>query len=239
MATRDEFSSNVMIVLRERVGGFCSNPNCRCTTTGPNDAVLKSTRVGVCAHICAASPRGPRYDATMTQAERTSPSNGIWLCATCARRIDVDSHKFPQELLYEWKRQAEEEADRNLGKPRSMCSDNCAEEPALPFVCPHCHTGFALEQTICRGCHGQIVAGATQDERKAAAMTGAMLVILPLLFIYGKFDVKLFHMDGDFLNNIPLYFLAISGFFSAYQAVAFMEKYRRKNNPRVFVRTFV
>ena len=84
MATRDEFSSNVMIVLRERVGGFCSNPNCRCTTTGPNDAVLKSTRVGVCAHICAASPRGPRYDATMTQAERTSPSNGIWLCATCA-----------------------------------------------------------------------------------------------------------------------------------------------------------
>jgi hypothetical protein len=152
MATRDDFASSVVLVLRERVGGFCSNPDCRCTTTGPSEAVSRSTRVGVCAHICAASPGGPRYDATMTGAERTSPPNGIWLCAICARRIDVDTHQFPRELLQVWKRGAEDEADRHLGKPRSMRSDNDLEERALPFICPHCHARFALEQTVCRGC---------------------------------------------------------------------------------------
>ena len=44
-----------------------------------------------------------RYDANMTDEERASISNGIWLCKECARRIDVDEAKYPVALFAEWK----------------------------------------------------------------------------------------------------------------------------------------
>ena len=68
---------------------------------------IKATLVGEAAHICAASPGGPRYDPSMSDEERRSHDNGIWLCANCATEIDKDPARFPVSLLRRWKEEAE------------------------------------------------------------------------------------------------------------------------------------
>lgn len=43
---------------------------------------------------------------TLTQEQRHSPDNGIWLCAECADRVDKgeNEHQYPVELLRHWKK---------------------------------------------------------------------------------------------------------------------------------------
>ena len=115
---RDDFSSSTKDLLFKRVCGICSNPNCRKLTCGPskennNTAV---SNIGVAAHICAASAGGPRYDENMTEEERKSFHNGIWLCQNCAHLIDTDVKTYTVDTLKEWKRIAEENAKQNNGK---------------------------------------------------------------------------------------------------------------------------
>ncbi|MGY6708325.1 MAG: hypothetical protein ACXIVF_08355 [Rhizobiaceae bacterium] len=43
----------------------------------------------------------------MTAEERSAAENGIWLCQTCSRLIDVDMHSHTIEQLREWKTLAE------------------------------------------------------------------------------------------------------------------------------------
>ena len=54
--SRDNFSEKVKTILRTRVAGRCSNPDCRRVTIGPNNDKNKATILGDAAHICAASP---------------------------------------------------------------------------------------------------------------------------------------------------------------------------------------
>ena len=114
---RDDFTSKVKEEVAKRVGYLCSNPDCSAPTSGPqiNDGTVN---VGVAAHITAASKNGPRYDASLTEVERSSAENAIWLCQTCAKLIDNDVKKFNVELLRSWKKQAEDKAARNIGKPQ-------------------------------------------------------------------------------------------------------------------------
>lgn len=112
---RDEFSENTKKILSWRVGGICSNPNCKVSTLGPQSNSSKVTNIGVAAHITAASEDGPRYDAALTSAGRKSPENGIWLCQNCAKLIDSDPTKYPLELIIEWKNEAESAALMRLG----------------------------------------------------------------------------------------------------------------------------
>jgi len=72
--------------------------------------------VGVAAHICAASPGGPRFDPMMISAERTSIENGIWLCAAHAVLIDRDVARFPVDVLRAWKSQHEAYVREHAGK---------------------------------------------------------------------------------------------------------------------------
>lgn len=236
MVSRDDFPSKVVLALRERVNGLCSNPDCRCPTTGPNASPSTSTRIGVAAHISAAAPLGPRYDPSMTLAERSSPTNGIWLCANCARRIDVDVDNFSCELLKAWKAQAEYEANQQLGKPRTLLSD---ERCNAPFTCPHCHSGFFRGQTVCRGCLGQIVEGTTADERKAALTIGAVCVGGPLLFMYSRVGLRLVLFPNSAVELVPLLVLSVCSLGAGAYAVSLAEKHRRKESPRVFVRPLV
>lgn len=67
--SRDDFSKETIRVLQERAGNHCSNPKCRCLTSGPNETLDKSSRVGVAAHITAAAPGGPRYSVSLTNEE--------------------------------------------------------------------------------------------------------------------------------------------------------------------------
>ena len=107
MTGRDDFKVGIKRKLAERVGYFCSKPSCRAATSGPHSNPDKSIIVGIAAHITAASPGGPRYDASLTEKQRKSSENGIWLCARCATLVDRDEVTFTAEQLREWKRQAE------------------------------------------------------------------------------------------------------------------------------------
>lgn len=107
---RDNFSNDVKDLLARRAGMKCSNPNCRQPTSGPQEDPEKVVNVGVAAHICAASPGGPRFDPNMTSEERSSSSNGIWLCQTHAKLVDNDEQRYTVELLRRWKRLSEEAA---------------------------------------------------------------------------------------------------------------------------------
>jgi hypothetical protein len=137
----DDFSEQAKKALASRVGSHCSNPDCRVLTSGPQEDPAKAINLGVGAHITAASPGGPRYDAELTPEERCSPTNGVWLCQNCAKLIDNDPIQFPVELLRNWKSAAEREASDHVGKaslharsslPELKLNDKVRIEPMIP-----------------------------------------------------------------------------------------------------------
>ncbi len=116
---RDDFLGTTKRLLRNRVGGRCSNPECRVPTDAPSEeGPEKVNSIGKAAHITAAAP-GPgarRYNSALKPIERRSIHNGIWLCGSCADKIDKDDKTYTVALLHEWKRKAEESAKREQGK---------------------------------------------------------------------------------------------------------------------------
>ncbi|CAK8718077.1 MAG: hypothetical protein CDV28_1656 [Candidatus Electronema aureum] len=116
---RDDFSQKTINSLRRRAGNRCSNPECRVPTDAPSDeGSEKVNSIGEAAHITAAAP-GPgarRYNKALESEERQSITNGIWLCANCADKIDKDEETYTVALLHEWKKKAEESAKREQGK---------------------------------------------------------------------------------------------------------------------------
>jgi hypothetical protein len=111
---RDEFLIGVQRTVAERAAYICSNPECRDSTIEPHSDPEKSLKTGEAAHIRAASPGGPRYDATQTPEERSSIQNAIWLCTKCSTIIDKDESRYPVVLLLGWK-QTHEDWLRNGG----------------------------------------------------------------------------------------------------------------------------
>jgi len=118
----DDFSALVKKTLADRVGHLCSNPSCRALTSGPQDHPAKAVNLGVAAHISAASPGGPRYDPDLLPEERSSPSNGIWLCQNCAKLVDNDVVRFSVDTLNKWKKEAEQDSKKRLGKTATSSS---------------------------------------------------------------------------------------------------------------------
>ena len=88
----------------------CSNPGCRKPTCGPRYDPAKSINIGVAAHITAASPGGVRYNSSLSETERSSIENGIWLCQNCAKLIDSDKDRYSASYLRDWKTRAEKAA---------------------------------------------------------------------------------------------------------------------------------
>lgn len=107
---RDEFPADVKELLSKRVGVRCSNPDCRQSTSGPQEDPTKTLNIGVAAHITAAAPGGPRYDANLTEKERRSAENGIWLCQNCAKLVDNDEARYTVDLLHDWQQQSVQNA---------------------------------------------------------------------------------------------------------------------------------
>jgi hypothetical protein len=107
---RDEFTPLTKRALEKQAGCKCSYPRCRRLTYAVSPDSEEELQIGEAAHICAASPGGPRYDMTMTRDERRSVDNGIWLCRTHARIIDVADAKFSVVLLHEWKQKTKKDA---------------------------------------------------------------------------------------------------------------------------------
>ncbi len=116
---RDDFNEDVKRTVAERAGYRCSRPSCRAFTSGPRIDSTKSLNVGVAAHITAASPGGPRYDAALSPEERRHVDNAIWLCQTCGKLIDNDEDRFTKNDLRQWKATAEAEAFAVIGRTAS------------------------------------------------------------------------------------------------------------------------
>lgn len=117
MATnkRDDFSNADKKILAERVGWICSFPGCGQATSGPNyESPLKSVSNGIAAHITAASEGGPRYDETLTSAQRSSIDNGIWMCPNHGSLIDKEETIYTAREIRSWKVAAEQRARRSL-----------------------------------------------------------------------------------------------------------------------------
>lgn len=125
--TRDEFSTSVKRIIAQRAGYHCSYPGCTCETIGPAVDPQKAVNVGEACHICAASPKGPRYDPAMTLEQRISAENGIWMCRTHAAEIDKDVNRYTVALLKEWKKSAEKKADfkRSNFAAKNTIHTNC------------------------------------------------------------------------------------------------------------------
>src|SRR5919201_1754391 len=103
MTMRDDFSTATANVLARRAGFRCSNPGCQRPTSGAQLGGAGAVSIGQAAHITAAAPGGPRYDASLTPAERSRQENGIWLCAACATLIDRDPSRYTADLLRTWR----------------------------------------------------------------------------------------------------------------------------------------
>ncbi|MGT8855860.1 hypothetical protein [Enterobacter sp. 186315] len=112
---RDDFPESVKRILAERVGWCCSYPDCNKITVGPHADPNKRISIGQACHIEAASPNGPRYNYEMTEEQRKSIQNGIWMCRIHAWLIDSDKGSYSVEMLKEWKNNAEIKALESIG----------------------------------------------------------------------------------------------------------------------------
>lgn len=137
--SRDDFSAKTKEILAKRVAYCCSNPNCGIKTIGPNSDSKGFTNIGIAAHITAASVGGPRYSSFLTQEQRSSEMNGIWLCQNCAHLIDVDVQKYPEVLLRKWKQIAENNVyNEIIGKRCFVAKEATLDKIQILdiFVCP-------------------------------------------------------------------------------------------------------
>jgi hypothetical protein len=117
-STRDNFTMRVKATLARRAGYLCSRPSCRAITVGPSRESLEAVAtVGVAAHISAAASGGPRF-VEMPPRQRSSASNGIWLCATDATLIDRDEVQYTIDVLQRWKAIHEAYVEANIGHVR-------------------------------------------------------------------------------------------------------------------------
>lgn len=90
-----------------RAAHLCSLPTCRKRTVTPHSDGVRPIITGRAAHIQGKAPTSKRYLAMQTSDERSSQSNGIWVCGDCHDKIDKDESKYTVELLHKWKREHE------------------------------------------------------------------------------------------------------------------------------------
>jgi hypothetical protein len=121
---RDEFLASIIKALALRANYKCSFQGCGISTSGAGDeSPTAVVSIGVAAHIHAAAPGGPRYSTEMTPQERSSITNGIWLCQTHSRLIDQDSYRFSPDKLREMKKNHERRISEEMERPTRSSSD--------------------------------------------------------------------------------------------------------------------
>lgn len=131
---RDNFTKPVIAQLAARADNTCSI--CGAVTQFPSSTAQNTSKVGIAAHICAASLGGPRYSLEMSTQQRTAYDNGIWLCAVCATLIDREPDQYPPDLLKKYKNATEAKARKLIGKRRLDNEDVTNQIKSLIFGVP-------------------------------------------------------------------------------------------------------
>lgn len=145
MTTRpNDFPLRVKDTLAARAGHRCSV--CPAPTIGPGAGPGLVVKDGIAAHITAASPTGPRYDRNMTDEQRRSEENGIWVCTKHGREIDSVASAYSVSALRGLKRSREREAAAEFQRQRKEGDD--ASKLLLEF--PYAETELKLFQIIAR-----------------------------------------------------------------------------------------
>lgn len=124
-----DFPESVRRILRERAGLECSNPSCGAKTSTALRGSKGYASIGEACHISGARPNSARYDRRMSNKERSSIDNAIWLCKSCARLIDRDPEAHPSSLLHEWRNEHEGGIREEVTNPRRRrtFAENVAE----------------------------------------------------------------------------------------------------------------
>ncbi|CAM3893934.1 hypothetical protein PSMA106859_23555 [Pseudoalteromonas maricaloris] len=242
---RDNFTEKTKSVIQNRAGNLCSNPKCRALTSGPNADPEKATKTGIAAHITAAAPGGPRYNASLTSQQRRSAQNGIWLCSKCAGFIDSDFLNYPVSSLLKWKRDAEGEADdhnkgRKAGLPMPPENDEVIEQG---WGCPFCGTTVPFGKSVCLGCHAEVIPGLTRREREEIGKTGMMagggLALLVLVMLPNWLKTS-YAWDVDIFFGMGIYGIlgiAIPALLGGFFAIKIATEKKLCEPPRFFRHT--
>lgn len=150
--TRDDFSGPTKRQLALRVSHVCSLAKCNAHTCGPSDEANDAvTNVGVAAHITAAAPGGPRYDASMDPEQRSSIENGIWLCQSCSKEIDDDVATWTVEKLRAEKAEAERRTKEWIGKTRLLTANGIEIEGAVCVYVKSYRAAYVALMLVNRG----------------------------------------------------------------------------------------
>lgn len=182
---RDNFTKAVIEKLQKRVANRCSNPDCRVPTVGPSSNSGKATSIGIAAHITAASLSGPRYETSLTEKQRKSLENGIWLCSNCSIAIDKDVDRHPVELLKKWKQEAEELARQEMGRKLPDKKD-----------------AVDILTAALTGKTNRLIVDAIQNTHKASVM--ALEALDPRFSITSAYANGTTHFEMHAKENVPL-----------------------------------
>ncbi|WP_444843717.1 hypothetical protein [Duganella caerulea] len=125
--TRAEFTPKVWDQIAEMVNYICVMPGCETSGRFPSQDGSRMISVGVRAHASAAQEGGPRFKPEWTDEQRKALDNGVYLCATHARQVDVDEAAFPVELMQQWQREKVLQLAASGGKPPRRANYNVAE----------------------------------------------------------------------------------------------------------------
>jgi len=83
-------------------GGYCQNPTCLAELF--RDIDDRAIHIAEIAHVISAADKGPRADPTTTPEQRGTYENLILLCPVCHTTIDKADDKFPEKMIFEWKK---------------------------------------------------------------------------------------------------------------------------------------
>lgn len=128
-----DFSRATVDTLSGRAAGRCSNPDCGLLTIGPHSNDDKKLSIREAAHIYGARQGERRYRLEMTDVERATITNGIWLCRNCHGEIDRDPQRFPAELLFQWKALHEANILSEIGSSGEKLRSSVERDRMAPF----------------------------------------------------------------------------------------------------------
>ena len=153
MPSGPDFSRPTVGALAKRSAQICSNPACHKPTSGPHSDEGKAVIVGEAAHIRGARPGAARFDPGMTDEQRADPSNGVWLCRNCAKRIDSDGVRFSVDVLLQWKEAHEQWVEAGCPAVESAAREITVTDGGTGSIVVNEGSGTAMEIV---GAPGQI-----------------------------------------------------------------------------------